>query len=343
MSFGKMARKTEQFCSNSSSRRDSDCKNDHGKHARHDDKHDKHDRYDKYDKNDKCDRHDKHDRNDRHDHKHDSKCEKFDKPHHSHFGRDDHKNHERDCGRDNSRHDRCDRRSDVDLDRKSDGIDLDIDLDMRGNYLRLDIDLGRRDFDLKIDARDLVPDSGPMAALVGGEGNAIGENTLVEADIFGRLLDLGSITAAFGTATFESKAASSDGFAYASAYTFADISGADIVFVFTEKTSMLPSGEQALWATEISRTSYVAIDFEDFDFGGGPLVFNYDDIDLFVVGERSCGCGTSPAPRIEGNVAELTADVLAQAENTHVDVAASILTVEDQLSSVSAMAITAIV
>jgi hypothetical protein len=41
---------------------------------------------------------------------------------------------------------------------------------------------------LKVDARLLQPDSTPMAVLIGGEGNAAVDDTLVEAEIFSRLV-----------------------------------------------------------------------------------------------------------------------------------------------------------
>lgn len=262
------------------------------------------------------------------------------KYHDSHFGRGNCDTREREGCRNDTRSDRCDRGPDVNLDRKHDGIDLKVDVEQHGKNLCIDIDLGCRDLDLKFDARMLQPDSGPVTAIIGGEGNAVGEQTLVDADIFSRLMDLGSITVAFGSASFEATAVG-EGLAYAAANTFADVSGADVVFIFTEKTMMPPSQDGLSWAKEVSKTTYVAIDFETFDLCGGPLVLNYDDIDLFSSGNWR-GCRGNDIPRIEGNVAELNVDALAQAENTLVDVSSSVLTVENELSSVSAMAVTGI-
>lgn len=265
---------------------------------------------------------------------------KFDPHHDSHFGHNNRDSPERDDWQGSGRPGRCNREPDVDLDRNRDGIDLGINMDMQGKNLRVDIDLGCRDLKLKIDACQLQPDNDPVATLIGGEGNAVGEQTLVDADIFSRLIDLGSITVAFGVANFESTAISGEGLAYAAADTFADVSGADIVFIFTEKAS---GGDgELLSATEVSRTAFVAVDFEEFDLRGGPLVFNYDDIDLFTAGGIHSACTGSGNPQIEGNVALLNVDALAQAENTLVDVASSVLTVEDQLSSVSAVVVTAV-
>ena len=95
---------------------------------------------------------------------------------------------------------------DLDLDKRHDGLDLDIDVDRHGKWLEIDVELGGLDLELKVDVRQLQPDDTPAAALIGGEGNAVGEQTLVDADIFCRLLDLGDVTLAFGTATFKSVA-----------------------------------------------------------------------------------------------------------------------------------------
>jgi hypothetical protein len=47
-------------------------------------------------------------------------------------------------------------------------------------------------------------------------------------------------------------------------------------------------------------------------------------------------------PNIEGNLSTLDVDAQALAENTFVDVLSSILTIEDQLSSVSAVTVSAV-
>ena len=228
---------------------------------------------------------------------------------------------------------------DLDLDKRRDGIDLDIDIERDGRWLDVEIEIGSLDFDLKLDARHLQADTSPVASLVGGDGTAVGEQTLVDANIFSRLIDLGSVTVAFGTATFKSAAVSGEDLAFAAADTFADVSGADFVFVFNKKVTNTSDGETS-FATETSATSYIAIDFEDFDFSEGPIAFNFYDANTYLDGCR--GDGASLVPNIDGNVSLLDVDALAQAENTLVDVLASILTIEGQLSSVSAVAVSAV-
>jgi hypothetical protein len=253
-------------------------------------------------------------------------------------GHDSHRKHES-CNSDrNDRGRRDDDRYefDLDLDKRRDGIDLDIDIERDGRWLDVEIEIGSLDFDLKLDARHLQADSSPVASLVGGDGTAVGEQTLVDADIFSRLIDLGSVTVAFGAATFKSAAVSGEDLAFAAADTFADVSGADFVFVFNKKVSITSDGETS-YATQTSTTTYIAIDFEDFDFSEGPIAFNFYDANTYLD-----GCRGGRVPNIDGNVSVLDVDALARAENTLVDVLSSILTIEDQLSSVSAVAVSAV-
>jgi hypothetical protein len=117
------------------------------------------------------------------------------------------------------------------------------------------------------------------------------------------------------------------------------VAGADLVFIFTNKSTVSGTYRGDSYAIETSTTTYVAIDFEDFDFAQGQLTFNYYEAMSYLEGNG--GKGGKQVPQLDGNLAILDADVLAQAENTVVDVMASVLTLEDQLSSVSAIAVTA--
>jgi hypothetical protein len=229
----------------------------------------------------------------------------------------------------------------IDMGRKGKGLDIEVDIDRKGKWLDVDIEIGKLDIDLKLDGRCLQPDNTPMTAMIGGEGTAVGDDTLVDANIFSRLIDLGSMTIGFGTAVFNSAAVSDDGSIFASANTFADVSGADLVFIFNKTTSADGSSSDLSYATAYSTTTYIAIDFEDFDFAEGQLTFNFYDAYGYL--EGGCGkCNGSNVPSLDGNVAVLDADLQALGENTLVDLLASILTVEDQLSTITAMGISAV-
>jgi hypothetical protein len=227
----------------------------------------------------------------------------------------------------------------VDVESEGDEIDIEVGVESEGKWLEVAIEIGSHDIDLKLDGRHLQPDTTPVVAMLGGEGTAVGEETLVDAEIFSRLLDFGTVTIAFGTAEFTSVAGSGEDAAFAAATTFADVSGADLVFVFN-KTGSTSSDCDSSYAAEFSETSFIAIDFERFDFAEGQLTFNFDATLSYLVG---CGqCGNGRIPDIDGNVALLDVDALAQAQSTFVDVLSSILTVEGQLSSVSAVTVSGV-
>lgn len=226
----------------------------------------------------------------------------------------------------------------IDLDKRCDGIDFELDMERHGKWLDVEIELGSLDIDLKFDARKLEPDTSPIVSLLGGEGTAVGDETLVDADIFSRLIDFGSVTIAFGTAEFSSVAVAGEGLAFAAATTFADVSGADFVFVFNDTTTRSPDCNG--YAMETATTRFIAIDFEEFDFKEGQVTFNSYDTLAFLDGCRQCRGDNTP--NIDGNVSVLDVDAQALGENTLVDVLSSILTIDGQLSSVSAVTVSAV-
>jgi hypothetical protein len=245
-----------------------------------------------------------------------------------------HESHDRHNSRKEDRYD-----FDIDLDKRRDGVDFELEMERDGRWLDVEVEIGSLDIDLKLDARHLQPDTTPVSSLLGGDATAVGEDTLVDADIFSRLIDLGSVTIAFGTAKFASAAVSDQDPAFAAATTFADVSGADLVFVFN-KTVSASSDCGTSYATETSTTTYIAIDFEEFDFKEGQIAFNFYDARAYLDG---CGkCGKSNIPNIDGNLSVLDVDAQALGENTLVDVLTSILTIEDQLSSVSAVTVSSV-
>ena len=240
--------------------------------------------------------------------------------------------------------DRSDCRYDAGPGERRNESDLDIDVDRHGKWLKIDLDvdtkLGSVDLDMKIDARLLQPDNTPMTALIGGEGNAVGDDTIVDAEIFSRLVDLGRVSVAFGSAVFESTAVSTDDLAFAAADTFLEVSGADFVISFTEKISTSEPLGDSLVAKETSKVTFVAVDFEDFDLLGGPVVVSSNSAQ-YLEFDGSRWCHENTHDQIDGNVAQLDVDAAAYSTTTLVDVFSSILTVENELSSVSALATTA--
>jgi hypothetical protein len=245
---------------------------------------------------------------------------------------------------------------DLDLEKNRNGYEIDLDIKKQKAFdidLKLDVDLRHGlniDLDLDIDIAKgnkgskglpFEPDHNPLTTIIGGEGNAVGQDTLVDSDFFCRTLDLGAVTLAIGDATFKATAVSAEGeLGFAAADTFADISGADFAFIFTEKSSTSFSKDGITYATEISHTSYLAIDFDDFDLAGGPVVVSTFDAIQYLGNGHAFDFYRAMIPNIDGNVATLDVDALAAAQNTLVDVFSSVLTVEDQISSISAVVVT---
>lgn len=173
----------------------------------------------------------------------------------------------------------------------------------------------------------LVKDTTPLSVTTGGNADAVGQSTFADGKIDSKLTDKGLISFACGETSFTAESASPEGeIAYAAADSFADITGADFIFLLTYNTTGQSEDGSASYASSI--TKYVAIDFELFDFAGGPKVFNKtitsetDDFDA----------------ALEGNLASHFFDLLAEGDDTYTGLDFSVLAIEDQLSSVFALA-----
>jgi len=179
--------------------------------------------------------------------------------------------------------------------------------------------------------RFAADDADGMRLELGGEANAVWENTHAEGNVSSRVVDLGPVTIARGNATFGASAQSSeDEIAYAAADSYADADGADIAITTTRKTTGTSQGDGQASMNETSQTRVFAIDIQGIDLPIGPIV-----LDRMV---SHSGPGR-PQPA-EGNVAELTVDAEARGDNTSVGVDGTVLTVEDQYSGVTAVVVT---
>jgi hypothetical protein len=192
-------------------------------------------------------------------------------------------------------------------------------------------------------------DAGGLVVTFGGEANAVGTETLAEADLFSRVVDWGRVTTAYGTATFTAAAQAAEGqTAFASADTFFDFAGADFVMVFETTKSFQKAGQTI--ATETATLKFVAIDIENWDSPRGPVVVEASSASQFEKGLAGWGCsgpgkgwGAWYKPvELEGNVATLNVDSEAAGTNTLADADVSVLTVEDQLSTVAAIVTTGV-
>lgn len=178
-----------------------------------------------------------------------------------------------------------------------------------------------------------VKDTKPFQMEIGGQANAVGQATLAEGDIFSRMVDQGDVTFGYGTADFCGKTQSSpDDTAFASAECFADVSGADFVLIWTTSSTHHVEASNGSYASAASQVLAFAVDFERWDFRDGPILIEGGSDHTFT-GELDF------LPTLmEGNVATFDVDMIAMGGSTFVDVMASVLSIEDQLSTVGAVA-----
>ncbi len=189
-----------------------------------------------------------------------------------------------------------------------------------------------------------APDvSDGSAAVLGGGVIAVGDDTLAIGTIEGQILTQGSTTVASGTATFSGIAESEDGATvFAEASTFVLPPDGDIGFSLTYASAQSVQTEEQAVAVAISTTTFDVLDFETGDVAVGETLQPAAG-DCAVPDEAPLESPT-PAPAAEpgfelsGNLALFAASVEAVGEDTFTQVDAFVLTVEDQLSTIDAVA-----
>lgn len=170
-------------------------------------------------------------------------------------------------------------------------------------------------------------DDTPIAVTFGGEASAFGVETTASAVMRGTVVDLGLVSYAMGTCSFTATATAAEGdTAVAVSNSFATVTGADLVITFTRSGSTdLTQGADLAHAT--STTSFLAIDLEFWDSAKGPIVIDYD-WEL---------CRLKLPTGIEGNTAMLDTLLEAFGENTFAQLESDALTIEDTLSTATAV------
>jgi hypothetical protein len=202
--------------------------------------------------------------------------------------------------------------------------------------------------------------------VLGGEATAVGDDTLALGNMQTTLDTTGSVTSAYGSATFVAAAESEgDQTAFATAASYGSLSGMDVLIVTTSNTQFTQEGpDGSLWVAT-SETTLYGVDFdslgtdgstsstdlppdEGLDTTGDPTADDLGGSDSDTGGlefnDLSTGdlldSGTDPLDDdwidIDGNVAllDINADVLGA--DTLLLVAADVLTIEDTLSTVVA-------
>lgn len=120
-------------------------------------------------------------------------------------------------------------------------------------------------------------DQDGIAATIGGEGSATGDDTLATGYAALELVDYGPVTVVWGSATVYSAAASPDGVETAAyADTYGSVAGADFVFTFSADVAGGGSGPGGTTETAASATHIFALDVEDFDLPGGTRMIELD-------------------------------------------------------------------
>jgi hypothetical protein len=189
------------------------------------------------------------------------------------------------------------------------------------------------------------------AIAVGGEAFAVGEETIATGDIDLEIVDMGATTVASGSSTFEASSRS-DGAdtAYASADTMVALSpGGTTIAWNIESSSTYQSDTESQWDAS-STTGTVSI-YEDEPQTGSTSSGSMSDAAVSSDDESPQATGDPGSLDIQlddtqilwdldaGNIATLDVDAIAYGEDSFLSVDASILTVEDQLSTVSGLAI----
>jgi hypothetical protein len=172
-------------------------------------------------------------------------------------------------------------------------------------------------------------DQGGVTTILGGQSTAIGQDTLAQGSVSLKVNDAGPVTIVRGTTTFSATAQSTDSStAYATADTFAGVSGADRVHTRTTTMDQSDQDEDTSTWSATSTTRVFAIDIEGRTLPNSPASSIHQVKQL------------SPADidgvDIDGNVAMVQVDALVEGENTYVSVDTSVLAVEDTLSTVNA-------
>jgi hypothetical protein len=149
---------------------------------------------------------------------------------------------------------------------------------------------------------------------------------------------LGAVTIVKGAATFSATSESADGTqAFATANSFADISGADNVVTKT-KTSSYPDldGGDSTWS-ETSTTHVIAIDIEGITLPKTLNVLEGKAYSLTSTPPDKASNQHFDPPDLDGNVAMVDMDVQVVGDDTYASVDTSVLAVEDTLSTVNAL------
>lgn len=182
-------------------------------------------------------------------------------------------------------------------------------------------------------------DSDGLAAALGGEAIAIGEDTLTVGTVSAEMDATGAITTLDGEVDMLAASESPEDPAVAITDSFADVSdGADFVYTATVTSSSTEQTSTGSTATSSSTTDITAYDLDLSSGEGSSGGDGVADSDIAETGDQEASTSTADLDEdLEGNVAVIEFDATAFGDDTYVSVDAFALAIEDELSASGAV------
>jgi len=209
------------------------------------------------------------------------------------------------------------------------------------------------DLALTLDTGGVEGDDG-MMLLAGGDAIALGENTLATGSVTAVLSDGGSATEVYASASFNAVAVSGeDGGAFASAISFAEVSGgADYSFSMSYTTTHTTVQDGTTVTSQSSGTTVYALDIDlsgtdgataaDAGLETEPTAPPAETSDALVLPEDWWWDDCDPYAMLDGNVAYFDVLAVAYGDNTSIQVDAFAFAIEDALSNVTVVVFAAV-
>lgn len=180
-------------------------------------------------------------------------------------------------------------------------------------------------------------DSDGLAAAVGGEASALGDDTLAAGSISAAMIDDGSVTSVDLSATMEA-VSEDDESAFAWADTFAGVSdGAEVIVGYTVENDSSHQSSTGSTAISTSTTNVTAYDIHpdtEGDAASQTDSASGDDAPL-TDGQQESRSGSiedDASLDLDGNIALLEVDAVAVGDDSFVGVDAYLFAIEDELS-----------
>lgn len=183
-----------------------------------------------------------------------------------------------------------------------------------------------------------------MAIEVVGEALAVGENTYAGAEITAVVDGDGAATSGYASATFEATGASDDGgMTYADATVLtSQVGGEERVVTFdTKTTSTQEQGDVEVWESSATSAVY-ALDVQEPEYVSPAPPTDNPPQEIDPASVQDGGGGDYYDASLDGNIVVLDASVAAYGEDTLVELDTYAIAIQDQLSDVVVVSVTAV-